>query len=303
MRSITTSLALGTALALGACSHGGQSNKQASAGASGMTQAGGSTAPSCPVAIPNTTVSEEDTPNGAALVFATRQDQDVWTLQQAVQHMADRHNQMHARGSGSSTGGSAGFGAGSGPASDIAPPSPGSGSSPETGSGSSAGDLGTTPDTGSSGRSGMSGSSESSPASPSDTGSPRDNPPSQDSGGYGTPPSSAPSAPGEGGSTGSSNEQSGSDQSGSSSGAAAGSTGSHGTETGGTGSEAGTGDTMHGRGRMAPMMGAVAHAENTPNGARLEYSESDASAISPLRQAVRMRAEQMQNGKCPMMGH
>lgn len=71
------------------------------------------------------------------------------------------------------------------------------------------------------------------------------------------------------------------------------------------------GHGMHGQhhGEMMGMMGmmggammqAQVRAENIDNGARLVFTPHDAGMLAELREQVRMRAEKMSSGQCPMM--
>ena len=57
------------------------------------TAPGAATDPSCPVAVPGTSVTVEDAPSGAALVFVTTGD--VAELRRRVATMASMHNEHH----------------------------------------------------------------------------------------------------------------------------------------------------------------------------------------------------------------
>ena len=82
------SLAISLA-AVGAC--GGSS--QSAAAQQPKATATASTDPSCPVTVPGTSVSVEDTNTGAALVFVTTSD--VAELRKRVATMAQMHNDQH----------------------------------------------------------------------------------------------------------------------------------------------------------------------------------------------------------------
>lgn len=62
-----------------------------------------------------------------------------------------------------------------------------------------------------------------------------------------------------------------------------------------------TGSGMHGRGMHMRMVPSHATAEDVPGGARLLLVPSDPAQVASLRQHVRMHAEMMQKGECPMM--
>lgn len=57
----------------------------------------GGMAEMCPMAVPGTTVSAQDTPSGEAVTFATSSSQ-VDELRRRVRAMADMHNSHHAGG-------------------------------------------------------------------------------------------------------------------------------------------------------------------------------------------------------------
>ena len=83
-----------TALALfGGCSHGTAARE----GEPGMTPSQAeapSLAQACPMNVPGTQVAERDTDNGAALEFTTTSSDQLDTLRQRVQSLADMHNKM-----------------------------------------------------------------------------------------------------------------------------------------------------------------------------------------------------------------
>jgi hypothetical protein len=65
--------------------------------------------PSCPVAVPGTSVAVQDAEGGAALVFTTTGD--VASVRQRAREMARMHNEMHAKMGPLPTGDAAGGGA------------------------------------------------------------------------------------------------------------------------------------------------------------------------------------------------
>lgn len=86
LSAIVTSLLLG----LAAC--GGSSPAPATPAAHEPASAGD---PSCPVAVPGTSVTVEDTETGAALVFVTTGD--AAELRRRVVALADMHNEEHGK--------------------------------------------------------------------------------------------------------------------------------------------------------------------------------------------------------------
>lgn len=91
MRIASVLLASLVTIAIAAC--GGGSAASSSAGSTSPRPADDS---SCPVAVPGTTVTVEDTDRGAALVFVTTGD--VAELRRRIAAMKDMHNEHHAAG-------------------------------------------------------------------------------------------------------------------------------------------------------------------------------------------------------------
>lgn len=89
----TSLLTLALALASAACMHRGAATASAPQ-ASTATAAQGMEA-MCPMTVPDTKVSAEDTATGAALTFTTTPDQ-VQALREKVAAMAEMHNRHHA---------------------------------------------------------------------------------------------------------------------------------------------------------------------------------------------------------------
>ena len=94
--------ALITGLALAAASCASSQSAERASGASSSAQyagssAGGMTMDMCPMAVPGTTVSAQDTQAGEALTFATNSGQ-VAELRRRVRAMVDMHNRHHAGG-------------------------------------------------------------------------------------------------------------------------------------------------------------------------------------------------------------
>lgn len=92
-RFLLGNFAAAIALAIAAC--GGASSSSPStrtASGAGHQDAGD---PSCPVAVPGTSVTVEDTDTGAALVFVTTGD--VGELRKRVAAMAQMHNDEHGK--------------------------------------------------------------------------------------------------------------------------------------------------------------------------------------------------------------
>ena len=94
-RSLLT-LALALALAGAACTHRGATASAPQA--STATAAQGMEA-MCPMTVPDTKVSAEDTATGAALTFTTTPDH-VQALREKVAAMAEMHNRHHAGAGG-----------------------------------------------------------------------------------------------------------------------------------------------------------------------------------------------------------
>lgn len=88
MKSLTLS-SLILSISLAACGGGASSSARAA-----TTPAVTSTDPSCPVAVAGTSVSVEDSPTGAALVFVTTGD--VGDVRRRVAAMASMHNEHHS---------------------------------------------------------------------------------------------------------------------------------------------------------------------------------------------------------------
>jgi hypothetical protein len=91
LRSGFLSLTASLALAAAACGGKGSTAAEPSAPATSQPAAD----PSCPVAVPGTSVTVEDTATGAALVFVTTGD--VADLRQRVSALAAMHNDMHGK--------------------------------------------------------------------------------------------------------------------------------------------------------------------------------------------------------------
>jgi hypothetical protein len=74
---------------------GSQAASPASTSSSPTTASGSAEDPSCPVAVPGTSVNVEDTETGAALAFVTTGD--VAELRARVGRMAQMHNDAHGK--------------------------------------------------------------------------------------------------------------------------------------------------------------------------------------------------------------
>lgn len=86
-------IAIFGSLLLGVAACGGSSPAPASPVAHHETESAGD--PSCPVAVPGTSVTVEDTDTGAALVFVTTGD--VAELRRRVSELATMHNEQHGK--------------------------------------------------------------------------------------------------------------------------------------------------------------------------------------------------------------
>lgn len=86
-------IAIFGSLLLGVAACGGSSPAPASPVAHHETESAGD--PSCPVAVPGTSVTVEDTDTGAALVFVTTGD--VAELRRRVSEIATMHNEEHGK--------------------------------------------------------------------------------------------------------------------------------------------------------------------------------------------------------------
>lgn len=93
-RFILRNLAAALALAVAAC--GGSSSSAATRPSSpGGSETAAAGDPACPVAVPGTSVTVEDTDTGAALVFVTTGD--VPELRARAAAMARMHNELHGK--------------------------------------------------------------------------------------------------------------------------------------------------------------------------------------------------------------
>jgi len=89
-----TRLALIASFLLAACG-GASSSPPAAPSAAEAPAAPQDDDPSCPVAVPGTSVTVEDTPTGAAMVFVTTGD--VAELRKRVASMVQMHNDQHSK--------------------------------------------------------------------------------------------------------------------------------------------------------------------------------------------------------------
>lgn len=92
-RFILRNLAAALTLAVAAC--GGSSSSATRPSSPGGSETAAAGDPSCPVAVPGTSVTVEDTDTGAALVFVTTGD--VADLRERVATMARMHNETHGK--------------------------------------------------------------------------------------------------------------------------------------------------------------------------------------------------------------